>query len=130
MILESGRDPVDEARRSDEATAAAKLQEKRLKRNVYMRSYRKHVKTLPTYAGLTRYRGSKLNFTCRDGSPACAQITVDNQLIVHIDYDEVFRHEAVYNFLSSGSAEAKKIVKDAITLAYDNVPLMPVLTRS
>ena len=130
MITASGRDPIDEARRTDEASALAKLQEKRFKRNFYMRGYRKHIKTLPTYAGLSRYRGSKLNFTCRDGSPACAQLTVDNQLIIHIDYDTVFRHEAIYNLPSSDSREVKKMVKDAINLAYDNVPLMPVLTRS
>jgi hypothetical protein len=130
MILASGRDPVDEARRTDDATAAAKLAEKRFKRNFYMRSYRQHIKTLPTFASLTRYRGSKLNFTARDGSPANAQLTVDNKLIIQIDYDKDFQHEVIYDLPSNSSPEVKKMLKDAIALAYDNVPLAPVLIRS
>ena len=117
----SGRDPLEEAHRIDSSIRAEqKLRIKRQKRNLYMRGYRCHLKSLPTWSALNRYRGSTLKYLSKNGSSRSAMLTAyANNLIVTCNDDGMFL-ETVH-VLDADPKLARKFVKSTILLSYESL---------
>ena len=116
-IIASNRDPIDEAKRVETSIQEAiKLQMKRSKRNAYMQLYRAHRKSLPTWAGLSRYKDSELRFKSRDGTPMSARLA---SLTLTLCADRCGMFEEACHMLPDDPKLHRKFVTDAIIRTYE-----------
>ena len=82
-----------------------------------MKLYRAHIKTLPTWASLNRYRDSTLHFKSCDGCALTASITKDNKLVLTIDHGDGLLQDTTH-VLDDDLIVARKFTKQAVLLAY------------
>ncbi len=90
---------------------------KKLSRNAYMRLYRAHLRRLPTYAVLSKYRQSPIFFSTQSALRCTAEINEAGNLFIRIIHGPEL--DETREFPLTGDVKSSKaIVKEAILQAY------------
>ena len=92
--------------------ASKRLAAKRVARNTYMKKFRAHLRSLPTYAVLTKFKESWIRFVAANGVQCSACIKNGD---LHISIPQGVDHICL---LPTDPREAKKIVNASILAVW------------
>ena len=92
--------------------ASTRLAAKRVTRNAYMKKYRAHLRSLPTYAVLMKFQESSIKFVAANGVQCSACIKNGD---LHISIPQGIDHICL---LPTDPREAKKIVNASILAVW------------
>ena len=92
--------------------ASIRLASKRITRNAYMKKYRAHLRSLPTYAVLMKFQESSIKFVAANGVQCSACIKNGD---LHISIPQGIDHICL---LPTDAREAKKIVNASILAVW------------